>query len=100
MSFKKYMLIDLVLTGIIGVAVEFLGVYVFNRMIYATIIPYAISLLIMMIATTRWGSLGITLVPFLALATVLSGRLINPQEALKACYDWRLYISLLFSLST
>ena len=70
MSLKKYMLIDLVLTGIIGVAVEFLGVYVFNRMIYATIIPYAISLLIMMIATTRWGSLGITLVPFLALATV------------------------------
>lgn len=100
MSLKKYMLIDLLMTGIIGVIVEFFGVFVFNKMFYATIIPFAISLLIMMISTTRWGSKGLVLVPFLALATVLSGRLINPIETLRSSYDWRLYISLFVSLST
>ena len=100
MSLKKYMLIDLLITGIIGIVVEFLGVYVFNKMIYATIIPYAVSLLVMMISTTRWGSWGLILVPFLALSTVLSGRLINPTEALKSFYDWKLFISLFVSLST
>lgn len=100
MSLKKYMFIDLLMTGIIGVAVEFLGVFVFNKMIPATIIPFAISLLIMMISTTRWGSRGLILVPFLALSTVLSGKLINPTEALRTCYDWKLYVSLIVSLST
>jgi hypothetical protein len=69
-------------------------------MIYATIIPYAVSLLVMMISTTRWGSCGLVLVPFLALSTVLSGKLINPTDALKVFYDWKLYISLIVSLST
>ena len=100
MSLKRYMLIDLLITGIIGVIVEFLGVFVFNKMIYATIIPFAVSLLIMMISTTRWGSWGLILVPFLALSTVLSGKLINPTETLKDFYDYKLYISLIFSLST
>ena len=100
MSLKKYMLIDLLITGIIGVIVEFLGVFVFNKMIYATIVPYAISLLIMMISTTRWGSYGLVLVPFLALSTVLSGRLINPTVAFRDSYDFKLYISLFVSLST
>ena len=100
MSLKKYMLIDLLITGIIGMIVEFLGVFVFNKMIYATIVPFAISLLIMMISTTRWGSKGLVLVPFLALSTVLSGKFINPTEALKVFYDWKLYVSLLVSLST
>jgi hypothetical protein len=100
MSLKKYMLIDLLITGIIGIIVEFFGVFVFNKMIYATIIPYAISLLIMMISTTRWGNYGLILVPFLALSTVLSGKLINPTDSLKVFYDWKLYLSLIVSLST
>jgi len=98
MSLKKYMLIDLIITCCIGVAIEFLGTYVLNKLIYATIIPYAISLLIMMVATTRWGSWGLLVVPLLALSTVLSGRLINPHEQFRALYDWKLYVSLVFSL--
>ena len=100
MSLKKYMLIDLLITTVIGMIVEFFAIFVFNKMIYATIIPFAVSLLIMMIATTRWGSYGILVVPFIALATILSGRLINPTDDLKVLYDWKLYISLLFALST
>ena len=100
MSLKKYMLTDLLLTGIIGIIVEFLGIFVFNKMIYATIIPYAVSLLVMMISTTRWGSKGLVLIPFIALSTVLSGKLINPTENFKVFYDCDLYISLMVSLST
>lgn len=100
MSLKKYMLVDLFITGCIGIVVEFLGTYVLNKIIYATIIPYAISLLIMMVATTRWGSWGLLIAPFIALSTVLSGRLINPHEQFRALYDWKLYLSLIFSLLT
>lgn len=100
MSLKKYMFIDLLTSAIIGILVEFLGVFVLNKLIYAMIIPFAISLLIMMVVTTRWGSWGLMIVPVLALSTVLSGRLINPHEQFKLLYDWKLYISLIFSLST
>ena len=100
MSLKKYMLIDLLTTGIIGIVVEFLGVFVFNKMIYATIIPYAISLLVIMISTTRWGSRGLVLIPFISLSTIMSGRFINPNEQFRAVYDLRLYISIIFSLGT
>ena len=99
MSLKKYMFIDLLITGIIGMAVEFFGVFMFNKMIYATIIPYAVSLLIMMIATTRWRSFGLILIPFMALATVLSGRFINPNEQFRELYNIDLYLSLVSSLS-
>ena len=100
MSLKKYMFVDLLTSAIIGILVEFLGVFVLNKLIYAMIIPFAISLLIMMVVTTRWGSWGLVIVPVLALSTVLSGRLINPHEQFKLLYDWKLYISLIFSLST
>ena len=100
MSLKKYMFIDLLTTAIIGILVEFLGVFVLNKLIYATIIPFAISLLIMMVVTTRWGSWGLLLVPVLALSTVLSGRLINPREEFRVLYDWKLYLSIMFALST
>ena len=66
MSLKKYMLVDLFITCCIGIVVEFLGTYVLNKIIYATIIPYAISLLIMMVATTRWGSWGWLIAPLIA----------------------------------
>ena len=100
MSLKKYMFVDLLTSAIIGILVESLGVFVLNKLIYAMIIPFAISLLIMMVVTTRWGSWGLVIVPVLALSTVLSGRLINPHEQFKLLYDWKLYISLIFSLST
>ena len=100
MSLKKYMLVDLLITGLIGFLVEFLGVFVFNKMIYATMIPCAISLLVVMISTTRWGSKGLVLIPFLALSTVLSGRFINPNEQFRAVYDWKLFVSLVLSLGT
>ena len=39
-------------------------------------------------------------IPFIALATVLSGRFINPNEQFRVLYDMKLYLSLVFSLGT
>lgn len=100
MSLRKYMVIDLLISGIIGMGVEFLGVYVFNNMLLAKIIPYAVSMLVVMITTSRWGNKGLIVIPFVALATVLSGRLINPHVDFAKAYDWKLYVSLVLSLYT
>lgn len=98
MSLKKYMLVDIIILGIIGCAVEVLGVYVFNLMLTAQAITTAISLLMMIVSTTRWGWKGLILAPFLALATILSGMLLNPHELYRANYNWQLYIATLFQL--
>ena len=97
-SLKKYMAIDLIILTVIGCAVEFLGIFVFNKMLIAKAIPTAISLLIMMVATFRWGWKGLLVSPFLALATILSGYLINPHVDYRQNYDWKLYLAILAQL--
>lgn len=92
------MAIDLIILAVIGCAVEFLGIFVFNKMIVAQAMTSAISLLIMMVATFRWGWKGLLLSPLLALATILSGHFINPQIDYRQNYDWRLYIATLAQL--
>lgn len=95
------MILDLLFLGIIGCVIEVVGIYAFNKMIYASMITSAVSLLIMFVATTRWGIKGLILAPFLALATVLSGRfLIHITEEInfRSNYDWRLYIAITCSL--
>ena len=49
MSLRKYKIIDLTILCIIGLIVEGLGIYVFNKMINATIISTAVSLLIILV---------------------------------------------------
>lgn len=98
MKLKRYMIIDLSLLIGIGVIIEALGVFVFNKMLTATMITTAISLLIMMIAITRWRWKGLVVAPFLALATILSGRFFNPHLNYRGLYNWQLYISTLGSL--
>lgn len=92
------MTIDLVILTIIGCAVEALGIFVFNKMLIAAIITTSISLLIMMVATFRWGWRGLLISPFLALATTLSGLLINPHVDYRQNYDWKLYLAILAQL--
>ena len=92
------MIIDLVMIGVIGLIIEALGVYVFNKMIYATIIASSFSLLIMLLATTRWGIKGVAIDPIVALGTIISGRFFIDNPDLRANYDWQLYISVVCSL--
>ena len=86
------MVIDLITIGVIGTIIEALGIYIFNQMIYATIITSSFSLLVMLIGTTRWGSKGLILAPFLALATIVSGRFFVTNPDLRPNYDWKLYV--------
>ncbi len=92
------MAIDLIILTVVGCAVEFLGIFVFNKMLVAKMIATAISLLIMLVATFRWGWKGLLLSPLLALSTILSGYLINPQVTFRQNYDWRLYLAVLAQL--
>lgn len=97
-SLKKYMCIDLGVLIVIGCAVEVLGIYIFNKMLTAEMITSAFSLLITVVAITRWGWKGLFVTPFLALATLLSGRLMNPHTEFRELYDWKLYVATLFQL--
>ena len=92
------MAIDLITLTLIGCAVEVLGIFVFNKMLIASMITTSISLLIMMVATFRWGWKGLLISPILALATILSGLLINPHINYRQNYDWRLYLAVLAQL--
>ena len=92
------MIIDLIIMGVIGFAIEALGIYIFNQMIYATIITSSFSLLMMLMATTRWGWKGLVLAPVLALATVISGKYFITNPNFRPNYDWQLYVAVLFSL--
>lgn len=92
------MAIDLIILTVIGCIVEVLGNFVFNKMLIATMITTSISLLIMMVATFRWGWRGLLIAPILALATILSGRYINPHVSYRQNYDWRLYLATLAQL--
>ena len=92
------MIIDLVMIGVIGLIIEALGVYVFNKMIYATIIASSFSLLIMLLATTRWGIKGVAIAHIVALGNIISVRFFIDNPDFRSNYDWQLYISVVCSL--
>lgn len=93
MSLKKYMAVDLLMLAMIGIIVEIVGMYAFSAMLNARMITTAMSILIMIVAVTRWGWKGLILAPILALATILSGRFLNPKPDYAVNYEWQLYIS-------
>lgn len=92
------MIIDLIIIGVVGCIIEALGIFVFNKMIFASVISSSFSLLIMLLVTTRWGLKGLILAPFLALATVISGRFFIENPDLRPNYGWELYIASTASL--
>lgn len=79
------MVIDLAILALIGCLVELLGIYLFNAMLTATMITSAVSLLMMLISTTRWGYKGLIIAPLLALATIISGRFLMFTLNLRHC---------------
>lgn len=92
------MIIDLIILTIVGCVIEIIGMIAFNKMLYASVMGSACSLLIMLIATTRWQNKGLFIAPFLALATVLSGKFLVGNPAFAVNYDWKLYIAIVLSL--
>ena len=92
------MMIDLITISIVGFIIEALGIYVFNKMIYATVMSGSFSLLIMLLATTRWGAKGLVVAPVLALGTIISGRFFIENPDLRSNYGWELYIASTISL--
>lgn len=92
------MMIDLIMISIVGFIIEALGIYVFNKMIYATVMSGSFSLLIMLLATTRWGAKGLVVAPVLALGTIISGRFFIENPDLRSNYGWELYIASTISL--
>lgn len=92
------MAIDLVILTFIGCIGEVFGNFISNKVLIAEAITASISLLIMMVATYRWGWRGLIIAPILALATILSGRLINSHVNYRKYYNWQLYLATLAQL--
>ncbi|MDE6407772.1 MAG: hypothetical protein K2K48_05665 [Anaeroplasmataceae bacterium] len=97
MRLRKYMIVDLAILTCVGFVAELFGEYVINRSIVAGWVAGSISLLILLISTTRWGWKGLLPIPILALAVVLSGRYFHPIVRLRPNYDWKFYIVLVIS---
>lgn len=92
-SLKKYMVVDLLILIIIGCLIDFFGIK-FGGIVLASAPMTIISLLITIIAVTRWNLWGLLVCPFLALFTILGGSNIEVGY-LRATYDWHLGVSLL-----
>ncbi len=95
-SIKSYMLIDLAMITVIGCILEGAVSYMSGLVLNAAP-TISISLLIVLLALARWNQWGLLTVPFLALATIIGGRL-GPVPYFKAAYEWRAYISIVIGL--
>ena len=98
MSLKKYMVIDMVMLGLIGALLEGIGANA-SYFILAGHTPTTIlSLLIMVLAITRWKWWGLILAPILALGNYIGGLSINGVEGYNQIFEFRYYISVTIGL--
>ena len=95
-SIKSYMLIDLAMLTAIGCILEGLVTYMSGYVLNA-VTTVSISLLVVLLALARWNFWGLVTIPFLALSTIIGGRL-SPVPYFKAAYEWRAYISIVIGL--
>lgn len=97
MRLRKYMLVDLVILTVVGFLGELLGEYIINASVIAAYVTGSISLLVILVTTTRWKWKGLIVTPFLALAIVLSGHFFTRNPNYRINYDWKLFISIFVS---
>lgn len=77
MSLKKYCALDLAILAIIGAITELGGSWILHIVLPA--IPlFTAGLVIVIIAISRWGAIGIILAPFLALIAYLGAKYVAP----------------------
>lgn len=97
MKFKTYRIIDLLILCILSFAIELLTTPCVNLFI-PTIRPFPVlGLLLTLVAVTRWGLLGIIVVPFNTLANFLMGRFVLNAINYRATYDLSSFIFTMIS---
>ena len=88
MKFRTYRLLDLFVLCILAFGLEILTTYLTNSFI-GTLRPYPIlGLLFTLIAVSRWGWLGLIVVPFNALGNFIAGRFMLRTESFRQLYSW------------
>lgn len=73
---------------IIGTACEFLAMYVVPKVIPNSAPPFIVSLIIVLVAQTRWGYKGTISIPILALVSFFAGCLVGTYD-----YHWTMLIA-------
>ncbi len=95
MKFKTYRVIDLLILCILAFGIELLTTPCVNLFV-PTIRPFPVlGLLLTLVAVTRWGLLGIIVVPFNTLANFLMGRFVLNAINYRASYD---FLSFIFTM--
>lgn len=79
-SIKKYMTIDLLSMIIIGLIVELIAMLVLPQVIPNAVPPFIVSLVIIMLALTRWGWKGIITIPIMSVGAWLFGKLLGEYK--------------------
>ncbi|MGM9971724.1 MAG: hypothetical protein ACI35W_04885 [Anaeroplasmataceae bacterium] len=90
MSIKRYMVIDFITLFVIGTIVELIAMYIIPRSIPASAPYYCVSVLVILVALSRWGVKGLILAPVMACVSFLSGKLLGVY---KGNYDLTLFLS-------
>ena len=96
-TLKSYMFFDLLILTVIGCIIEFIVTKACGAALTAAPTT-VISMLIVVVALARWNGWGVLVIPFLCLANMYGGRLMNISY-LAAAYDWKLYLSSVIGLT-
>ena len=98
MSLRKYMVIDLIMLGFVGALLEGVGTNG-GYFVLAGHTPTTImSLMIMVLAITRWNWIGLILAPVLALGNYIGGLSIDGVEGYNQIFNIQYYISVVIGL--
>lgn len=92
MKFKTYRIIDLIMLIILAFGLELLTTWLTNSFM-GTIRPYPVmGLLITLIVVSRWGPIGLIVVPFSAFGNYISGHFMLRTEKFREMYNWIYFI--------
>lgn len=99
------MVIDLAMLVAFGTIAEAIALYVIPTILPNAFPFFCASMLVCILAVTRWNWKGLVVVPIMALITVLLGRLMtsissyDEVKELSKFYDWRLFVTNLVTFS-
>lgn len=94
-SIGKYRIIDLAFLLAFGIIGDALGIWAETKLLpYSVPVTFCVSLLIIMVAITRWKAMGLILVPIMSITTYFSGFFI-----IRNGYDFNMFMTILVGLS-
>ncbi len=100
MNINKYKAIDLLLLLIVGVATELLGCWLLNIFLPLIVPIFVSSMVVIIAAMVRWGPIGISLAPILALASYLADVYLLQNTGYSQQMPANYFVNLAFLLST